>query len=855
MPETITDLTNCDREPIHTPGSIQAHGCLLACSADGSRILRSSSNCVTTLGLRGEPQGKSLAECFDNVLVHDLLNALAKSSEPRRPGLLRSARVNDQGQFDIAVHNYNGTMIIEFEPTGNGVSVDPLEIARSLIAKTHALTDLRSINARLPRYLQGMLGYDRVMIYEFAADGSGKVTGEARRPDLESFLGQHFPAADIPKQARVLYLQNTIRIVADASGPSSAIEPVVDASGAPLDLSFAHLRSVSPIHLEYLRNMGVGASMSISIIVGGQLWGLIACHHYAPKALTMSQRIAAELFGDFFSLHLTSLRERQRVEATIRVRGALDQLLADLSFHQNVSDSLRNSLADFAMLVNCDGVGLWLDGIWTSHGSAPPKAAVPKLARLASVNGAPEVMCTHAIAQRWPDASEFAASASGMMVVPLSIAARDFMFFFRREKVQTLNWAGDPNKTYGIGPNGDRLTPRQSFAVWKQAVEGQSDPWSDDDRVIGNALLLGMREIVMRNVEAMAAERKKAEVRQRVLNDELNHRVKNILALIKSLVNHPVAAGTTLEDFVKGLKGRILALSHAHDQVVRSDGGGSLSQLLRAELSPYSQDQIAIEGDDVGLDARAYSVMALVIHELSTNAAKYGALSSAKGRLLIRTVINENGDCVINWIERGGPEVRQSQQRGFGSVLLARSIPFDLQGTSDIELKREGLEATLMVPAKFLSSLKPEVIAVPPAPSSSPHAVDFSEATVLLLEDQLVIALDAEEMLMSIGIPNVITLATAEEALRQITRVLPDMAVLDVNLGSGTSIPVAEEFFSRGVPFVFATGYGDSVMIPDKLRSVPVVRKPYSAEALKSALQQVSRAADGEAKERNQTAN
>lgn len=849
MAESITDLTNCDREPIHTPGSIQAHGCLLACSADGSKILRSSSNAASFLGLLEEPQGKKLADCFDNGLVHELLNAQAKSPDPRRPGLLRSARVNERGHFDIAVHQHDGTMIIEFEPSRDGVTVDPLEIVRSLIAKTHALTDLKSINARLPRYLQGLLGYDRVMIYEFAPDGSGKVTGEARHPDLESFLGQHFPAADIPKQARSLYTKNTIRIVADSSGPSSAIEPIVDTSGAPLDLSFAHLRSVSPIHLEYLRNMGVGASMSISIIVGGQLWGLIACHHYAPKTLTMAQRVAAELFGDFFSLHLTSLQERQRVEATIRVRGALDRLLADLSFHENVNDSLRNSLAEFAMLVNCDGVGLWLDGIWTSHGSAPPKAAVPKLARLASGDGAPEVMCTHAIAERWPDACEFAEAAAGMMVVPLSIAARDFMFFFRREKVQTLNWAGDPNKTYGTGPNGDRLTPRRSFAVWKQTVEGQSDPWSDDDRLIGNALLLSMREVVMRNVEAIATERKKAEVRQKVLNEELNHRVKNILALIKSLINHPVAAGTTLEVFVKGLKGRILALSHAHDQVVRSDGGGSLSQLLHAELSPYPQGQIAIEGNDVGLDARAYSVMALVLHELSTNAAKYGALSVPKGRLIITTGINESGDCTITWVERGGPEVRQSRRRGFGSVLLARSIPFDLQGTSDIEYKRDGLEARLTVPARFLNSLMPPVTPAPNAATSPPRAVDFSDATVLLLEDQLVIALDAEEMLMSIGIPNVVTLATAEEALRQISKVLPDLAVLDVNLGSGTSISVAEEFFAHGVPFVFATGYGDSAMIPDKLRSVPVVRKPYSAEALRSALQQVSRAGDGEVNE------
>lgn len=841
MSDSGVDLTNCDREPIHTPGSVQAHGCLLACNADGSRVLRCSDNAVEMLKLGSSPLGKSLSDCFDIDLVHDLLNALTKFSDARRPGLLRSVLVNGHALFDIAVHVLNGTMIIEFEPASDRAGPDSLEILRALIARTQVIADLAVLNERLPRYLRALLGYDRVMIYEFAADGSGKVTGEAKRPDLESFLGQHFPAADIPKQARSLYLKNSIRVIADAAGRSSPITPVLDASGAPLDLSFAHLRSVSPIHLEYLRNMGVGASMSISIVLNGELWGLLACHHYSPKILTMAQRVGAELYGDFLSLHLTSLHHRKRAEATVRIRGTLDGLLAEMSFHQNVDTFLRDALPELANLIDCDGVGLWMNGIWASYGSAPPQAAIPKLARIASEGDTGAVLATHAISDRWPEAADFSAEAAGMLAVPLSTVARDFLFFFRMEKIRTLEWAGDPNKSYGSGPNGDRLTPRQSFATWKQIVEGQSTPWTDDERATGNALLVGLREVIMRNIEALAAERKKSEMRQRVLNDELNHRVKNILALIKSLVSHPTEAGTSLDSFILGLKGRILALSHAHDQVVRSDGGGSLHQLLRAELSPYPSEQITISGDDVGLDSRAYSVMALVLHELATNAAKYGALSVDKGFLVVTTGLDQQGDCFFVWIERGGPIVRQPQRQGFGTVLLNRSVPFDLQGSSDVEFHPEGVEARFSIPAKYLNPTP-----LHPAPSSTkaappPASNDFQNMSVLLLEDQLVIALDAEGMLKSIGISNVTTLATAEDALRQIAESTHDMAILDVTLSSGTSLVVAEELAKRGVPFVFATGYGDSVMIPEKLREVPIVRKPYSAEALKSALEKVSR--------------
>ncbi len=375
-------------------------------------------------------------------------------------------------------------------------------------------------------------------------------------------------------------------------------------------------------------------------------------------------------------------------------------------------------------------------------------------------------------------------------------------------------------------------------------MEGTSEPWSPIDCESGEAVRSALLEVVMRQTEILAEERRKADVRHKVLNEELNHRVKNILALIKSLVSQPVEDAASLDAYVATLKGRIMALSFAHDQVIRSDGGGELRDLLEAELRPYREGaaRIVLEGPDVALDARAYSVMALVLHELATNAAKYGALSVADGELTVRWNIAAEGGCELHWTERGGPRVSPPRREGFGSVLVARSVPFDLGGESALAFEPAGVSVRLLVPRRFVMRARPvvqqsqriaeEAAAVVPARTAA-AAVDG--LAVLLLEDQLVIAIDAEAMLADAG-AIASTAATAAEAFAILARSAPDVAVLDVHLGLETSIAVADELVRRQIPFVFATGFGDSAAVPEHLRTVPIVRKPYTAEALVEGL-------------------
>jgi light-regulated signal transduction histidine kinase (bacteriophytochrome)/CheY-like chemotaxis protein len=844
MPDThAVDLTNCDREPIHIPGSIQERGCILACDPGGSIILHYSANLPEVLGVSGEINGQRLEDVVGGDAAHTLRNALATSDDPARPALRHALRMSSGKTFDVALHRYDSKVIIEFEPASSDGD-QPLEVARMLISRVRNMTSIDKLVESAARLMFAMLGYDRVMVYCFERDGAGKVVSEYKRRDLESFRGQYFPASDIPKQARELYLRNTIRVISDASGNRIPIVPEFDTEGVPLDLSYAHLRSVSPIHCEYLRNMGVAASMSVSIVVEGELWGLIACHHYSPKILSMPQRVAAETFGEFFSLHLSTLKQKQLLEAATQARRSLDRFLQAASMHANIPDLLRQSLGDFGQMLPCDGVGLWLDGRWSGNGSAPAEPLMRDLADAVSAVAGGRTWSTNEISRSFPNLPISPDDVCGLLAIPLSQRPRDYLFFFRKEVVQTLDWAGNPDKSYDTGPLGDRLTPRKSFAIWKEMVRLKAQPWSDSDREVADAIRAVLVEIVLHHNELLADERGKADVRQRMLNEELNHRVKNILSVIKALIGHPVDAARSLPDYVSSLKGRVQALAFAHDQVVRGGEGGGLKDLLDAELQPYREGErkVSLQGPKVWLDSRAFSVMALVLHEMSTNAAKYGSLSAPNGRLDITWRLLPDGDCEIIWHESGGPVIQPPTRSGFGTVLISRSVPFELEGQAVIGYPPEGVQARFVVPGKHLHA-EADAIASEPAPDAADQARGnetpvLADLEFLLVEDQMLIAADVEAMLADHGVYRVTTTPSVADALRRLKDFTPDVAILDVNLGSATSLPIAEELLRRQVPFVFATGYSDRSIIPASF-SAPVVRKPYEAGALIAAVRKV----------------
>ncbi|MDY6922685.1 MAG: HWE histidine kinase domain-containing protein [Pseudomonadota bacterium] len=839
-PPTV-DLTNCDREPIHILGAIQPIGFLLALTSDWL-IARASANVGAFIGQEPEDLfGRPLDSVFSHKVAHDLRNRAAMLRGPDSvERLFECEIVEGGGRFDIALHISGGGVVIEAEPA-SGEHGDATGMVRSMIGRLDQAADFAAFYREGARQVRALLGFDRVMVYRFASDGSGEVVAEAVRSGLGKFIGLHYPASDIPAQARELYRRNLLRVITDVNAEPVPILPQRDEQGRPLDLSLSVLRSVSPIHIEYLKNMGVGASLSISIIVDGRLWGLFACHHYSARCPTFERRSVSELFAQMFSMRLESRERQQTVEYERRARDISDQLLGAVASDETLlkdPDWLGDILTH---AIPADGVGVWLGGNSAFSGVTPPLEDFRRIVRALNSTAAGKVFATDHIGSLVSGAEAFASTAAGLLAIPISRSPRDYVVLFRKELIHSVRWAGDPHKPVAYGPNGPRLTPRKSFDEWKQLVEGRSRPFSPSETRVAETLRATLIEVVLRLADEATAERAQASARQELLIAELNHRVRNILGLIRGLIRQSQPTGGDISDFVKVVDGRIHALARAHNQITDDHWGPApLQALIDAESAAFIDDhqqRIVTGGDAVYLNPQAYTTMALVLHELVTNSNKYGSLSVDGGRVSLDWSRSPVGDLVIEWREIDGPTVTPPTRKGFGTTIIDRSVPYDLGGSSTIEYDPEGVRASFRIPARHLSEPRVmpggPVIKYPRPAIGHPQAVPdqlLDGLDALLVEDSLIIALDAEDIVGRLGAGTITTSATVEGALEHLETQRPAVAMLDINLGDRNSYPIADRLLELGVPFLFATGYGEQADLPDIHRGRPVVQKPYTME-------------------------
>ena len=846
--DTLIDLSNCDREPIHILGAIQPIGFLVALTSDWL-VSRVSANVGAFIGQ--EPQsllGRPLGDIFAPKAVHDLRNRVAMLRGPDAVERLFDCElVAGRGRFDVALHISHGAVVVEAEPAA-GEHGDATGTVRSMISRLDQAADFASFFREGARQVRALIGFDRVMVYRFAPDDSGEVVAEACRSGIGSFLGLRYPASDIPVQARALYRRNLLRVITDVNATPVPILPQRDELGQPLDLSLSVLRSVSPIHIEYLKNMGVGASLSISIIVEGRLWGLFACHHYSPNCPTFEARSVAELFAQMFSMRLESRERQETVEYERRARDISDQLLGAVASDETLlkdPDWLGDILA---RVIQADGVGVWIGGNHALSGSTPAIDDFRRIVRALNATAAGKVFATDRIAAILPGAESFAGAAAGLLAIPISRSPRDYVVLFRRELIHSVRWAGDPHKPLSYGPNGPRLTPRESFAEWKELVEGRSQAFTSSELRVAETLRATLIEVVLRLADEASAERQQSTARQELLIAELNHRVRNILGLIRGLIRQSAPTSDNIEDFVKIVDGRIHALARAHNQITDDHWGPAPMQaLIDAEAAAFVDQagRVVVTGQPVLLNPLAYSTMALVVHELVTNSTKYGSLSNQAGRVAIDWTRNANGDLVLDWRESGGPPVTAPTRKGFGTTIIDRSVPYDLGGSASIEYDPDGVRASFRIPARHVSEPGPssgQTMRYPrPAvghPQLAPHAM-LKGHHVLLVEDSLIIALDAEDIMGRLGADSISTAATVEGAFDCIDAHPPTIAMLDVNLGDRNSYPVADRLRELGVPFLFATGYGEQAQLPDAHADRPVLQKPYTLENVARAMDEI----------------
>lgn len=513
------DLTNCEREQIHIPGSIQPHGALLAVDPASLRIMQYGGN-TRLLPVPGDGVllGRHIEDCFSAAQAEQLAGVSKNLSALTRPHHVFAFSA-ESADVDVIVHAANGVLVIELEPQRETDPDDPIGLVHHMIARIHGAASITETYDAIAHAVRAACGFDRVMVYRFLDDGTGVVEAEARDAKVPSYLGLRYPASDIPQIARSLYLRNLVRAIPDTGYKPSMLmaEP-----GAPsLDLSFSVLRSVSPIHLEYLANMDVQASMSLSLVLHERLWGLIACHNSTPRYPTYRHRVALELFAQMTAFQLETKLESHALESRLRQKTMSQDLISSLSSNANLTQGLLQFQPRLLDYIDANGVALWVDGVLSAYGTTPKREEIAQLVGWLNETVKEGVFHTDHLSTVYPRATSIAGSASGILALSVSRTPRDYVIWFKPEVIQTINWAGDPRKQI----EGERISPRKSFAAWKETVRLRSEPWSELDIHTAHSLRLSLLEIVLEHTDQLARERERARIQQQALLAQLDDRI------------------------------------------------------------------------------------------------------------------------------------------------------------------------------------------------------------------------------------------------------------------------------------------------------------------------------------------
>ncbi|MGF6514726.1 light-regulated signal transduction histidine kinase (bacteriophytochrome) [Pseudomonas sp. BT76 TE3572] len=522
-------LAECASEAIRIPGSIQPHGVLLTLSEPELIIQQISRNCAALLG-------QTAAALLQQPLT--LLSGATATEQVRQALLLNDLEdanpllLEIEGQrFNGSLNRRDGVIILELEPLHDATPDNTAILLRAL-RRMQAASTLEDLYTVSVDEIRRLTGFDRVMIYRFQPAGHGQVISEALGGVLPGYLGQCFPASDIPAQARELYRLNWIRVIPDARYVPVPILPVLRPdTGQPLDLGFSVLRSVSPVHCQYLENMGVRASMSLSLLESDQLWGLITCAHPEPLLVSHSVRTMCAAIAQLLSVQITALQTRDEQ----RQREQKSRLITELTTAMRLADrgvleGLLNHPAQLLDLTEASGVAVLIEDRLQLFGECPTVEQVRALylwvRERCLASGEPlltdHLQGLHGASARYSDV------ASGLLAFVLPKPVDNGVLWFRPQLRSSMKWSGNPDEHFSAGTD-NRLQPRTSFALWEQQVEGRAREWSTADAYAVREL----RRSAIENDLARQVLREHQAVRER---DELvavvSHDLRNPMTII-----------------------------------------------------------------------------------------------------------------------------------------------------------------------------------------------------------------------------------------------------------------------------------------------------------------------------------
>ncbi|MFD2785277.1 ATP-binding protein [Hymenobacter rubripertinctus] len=606
----VVTLTNCDREPIHIPGSIQPYGFLLCLDPRTQRVVQASANTADMVGLAADDLiGQDLSAFFSEERLRELAAQWVSLTENHRLQGVRLNQLPGQPFFKLIQHRFDDLLWLEFEPV-EPAATGPLDLP----SLNEALSQMLGAESVLEfcqhavQQISNITGFDRVMMYRFADDESGEVVAEVRAPGLEPFLGLRYPATDIPQQARAMYLRNWLRFIAEVGYVPVPLVPVrTPATGRPPDMTYAVLRSVSPIHVQYLRNMGVQASMSVSLIRDGKLWGLIVCHHNSPRLVSYELRDLCQFIGKTFSSLLKSKEQAEDYQYQLRLR----QTQADLFARMAELPDFRRALYDHAPTVmdlfRCGGVAVCFDQQTATLGATPTPEELGELMEWLHLNAPEEVFHTNSYARLHPAGVKLRAVASGIMAICLDRQNRDYILWFRPEVVQQVTWAGrreKPETTH----NGELfLSPRQSFAAWSESVENTAEAWRSIEVAAAQELRLRIADIRLKMFDEVQA---RATLLGR-LNEELERSNEE-------LDSFAYVASHDLKEPLRGIHNYSLFLLEDYADKLDAEGVEKLQTLIRLSKRMENLIESLLKLSRVSrLETRLHPVrVADVLHEV-----------------------------------------------------------------------------------------------------------------------------------------------------------------------------------------------------------------------------------------------
>ncbi|WP_242151346.1 histidine kinase dimerization/phosphoacceptor domain -containing protein [Sphingomonas sp. BAUL-RG-20F-R05-02] len=706
-PELGSDISECDREPIHIPGSIQPHGLLLLASGGDLRIVGGAGDLEEHFGTRW--QEETLASLLGKSIVETLLKCDRATCS--------LGRIADT-RWEAAGRRAGDLWLIELEESEQQTATDVLTWIDDAGLSFERAGGLLELCERAAESFRSLTGFDRVMIYRFLDDDSGVVVAEDLAEGLHSFRNHHFPASDIPPQARALYLRNRVRVIPDVAYQPQPIRP---AAQSGVDLSDVELRSVSPIHIQYLKNMGVAASASISIVKDGVLWGLVACHNLTPRHLSAATRRAASLIAAGLARQINAKEQAEEYRERLRVRADEDAIAARVSTEVDPEELFKTASGDLRRMFEADAFAVLHGGALHQDGICPDPDDIREVAAWVRTQG-PAPFHSNMLGQDFAPAAEYRERASGLLAITLSSMVPTVLLWFRAEERELVEWAGNPHKAVTLQP-GEKLTPRASFEAWTEEVRGRARPWSHAETEAARRLLARLYEArqnrrvrdLAEDLNVAVADKDRLIAQQGTLLKEVNHRVQNSLQLVMAFLSlqarssdDPAVSGN-LSEAQRRLSA--VALVHrrlyADDNVQAVDLSRYLADLvadLKTSMGTEWADLLTLDLAPIVITADDAVQVGLIVVELVINAQKYAYAGSPgpifigleRHRARFRLVVADKG--------RG----KTGTRKGFGTRMLDAMVK-RLNGNLEDGDNGPGVRSVLTAPITMPRSTADEL--------------------------------------------------------------------------------------------------------------------------------------------------